>query len=1040
MQVELDLGNEGRKSVCVGWVGGRTETACAELSMFLAQSTGLSSEEMLSENAVVDVILRPLPQTPVARAVEITPLTPDDWHLVCSHAGLVEEGMLSQICVLGRGMTFPLWAGGNAMVRLQVTDSPAFREFPQLPCVRIGRATEVHVKPNLEPPPPPTQTNGASCAAAPALQIARLRIQDLPKDGDEDATASTLHFSDFSDASEINPMYAHRTPNHPLTAYATQATIEKVKRVAKWNESDEVVWVKSKAAPEPGIMMRLCVSGAAAPNHVMLSPLARRFLGDVSCLDFAYLCPASLRPNPWPSPASDGVVSFRLAAHDVPDSTDLNQVADAFASMAISRNESPFPLARGAVISLALQDGVQATVRVQDIALSFPGKPGEEILHQEAYFIVGEEDRDVRSIRASVSRAASSTSAPDSFYGGTRASHLGAVLPILNRIVDVLEPQLCYRTGSMTASGGIYIHGSHGIGKTSILEASARRFRCSSLSLVHTVWIDCLKLRGGKRSSVVEKLEESFTEAYKRAPSLVVFDDLDLLIPASAGTAGGAGGGGQEDAQTVWIAEWLRDKIMAFRSASSELGDMFARKKADVATHSIGFIASGESKKSIRSSLLGPCGVFQADIEIPRLDVKSRYKVLEAIARRSSVKLADVDVERISFLTEGYSPSDLSTLIVRSQQASFKRQFSDSFDASRANAAMLRRSRGRAAKPFIAINSVVQADFERAIEGFTPSGLSSAGLAESAKDLSYVGGLDDIKKVLRQTLELPLKFSKLYQKCPIRLASGVLLYGPPGCGKTLLAGAVAKSCGLNFISVKGPEVLNKYIGASEQAVRDLFARGEAAAPCILFFDEFEAVAPRRGNDSTGVTDRVVNQLLTFLDGVESRGGVYVMGATSRPDLVDPALLRPGRLDKQLLCRFPRSEERVSIAQAIVQTSKMDLAPNAEKTLETTLLSDQCALFSGADIHAALYSAKLAAVHAALDSADLDADEGAGRVDRRITAQLIVSSFKETRPSVSLADRRRFDRIYEAFEGGRGADYRAASGYAGESEQKQVSFK
>lgn len=138
----------------------------------------------------------------------------------------------------------------------------------------------------------------------------------------------------------------------------------------------------------------------------------------------------------------------------------------------------------------------------------------------------------------------------------------------------------------------------------------------------------------------------------------------------------------------------------------------------------------------------------------------------------------------------------------------------------------------------------------------------------------------------------------------MRIQSGLLLYGPPGTGKTVLAAAAAKQCGLRLISVKGPELLSKYIGASEQSVRDVFEKAQSAKPCILFFDEFDSLAPRRGHDSTGVTDRVVNQILTQLDGVESLNGVCVLAATSKPELLDPALLRPGRLDKQIFCPLP----------------------------------------------------------------------------------------------------------------------------------------
>jgi peroxin-1 len=186
----------------------------------------------------------------------------------------------------------------------------------------------------------------------------------------------------------------------------------------------------------------------------------------------------------------------------------------------------------------------------------------------------------------------------------------------------------------------------------------------------------------------------------------------------------------------------------------------------------------------------------------------------------------------------------------------------------------------------------------------------------------------------------------------------LLLYGFPGCGKTLLASAVAGECGLNFISVKGPEILNKYIGASEKSVRDLFERAEAARPCILFFDEFDSIAPKRGHDSTGVTDRVVNQLLTQMDGAEGLSGVYVLAATSRPDLIDPALLRPGRLDKSLLCDMPSHDDRIDIIQAV--SKKLNLSADVQSRVGE--ISSRTEGYSGADIQAVIYNAHLEAIH------------------------------------------------------------------------------
>lgn len=169
---------------------------------------------------------------------------------------------------------------------------------------------------------------------------------------------------------------------------------------------------------------------------------------------------------------------------------------------------------------------------------------------------------------------------------------------------------------------------------------------------------------------------------------------------------------------------------------------------------------------------------------------------------------------------------------------------------------------------------------------------------------SMIGGLADTKQSLIETLVWPVKYRDLYKKLSMKQSGGSLLYGPSGCGKTLLASCLAAESQFNFVSIKGPELLSKYIGTSEQNVRELFARAQRAKPCILFFDEFDSLAPRRGHDSTGVTDRVVNQLLTQLDGVEQLDGVYLLAATSRPDLIDQALLRPGRLDNFFYIGYP----------------------------------------------------------------------------------------------------------------------------------------
>lgn len=270
-------------------------------------------------------------------------------------------------------------------------------------------------------------------------------------------------------------------------------------------------------------------------------------------------------------------------------------------------------------------------------------------------------------------------------------------------------------------------------------------------------------------------------------------------------------------------------------------------------THrSIAVIVSARERRSLHEVLLR-CGIIDRPILLHAPDLAQRQDILRSMLQQYDVGIArehhddSLDVAQLAERTEGYNVLDLKTLIQKA-----------------CHARVLRSNKSSS-------NNITQVGCcLDVLEHFTPSRLRRAKCYQSDTRWEHIGGLVEVRRTLRETLELPLKYQRIYDLAPIRLPSGVLLYGPPGCGKTLLAAAVSHECGLNFVSVKGPEVLNKYIGASEQAVRDLFGRAAAAAPCVLFLDEFDAMAPRRGADHTGVTDRVVNQLLTFLDGIESR--------------------------------------------------------------------------------------------------------------------------------------------------------------------------
>lgn len=323
------------------------------------------------------------------------------------------------------------------------------------------------------------------------------------------------------------------------------------------------------------------------------------------------------------------------------------------------------------------------------------------------------------------------------------------------------------------------------------------------------------------------------------------------------------------------------------------------------------------------------------------------------------------DVGDLVSETEGYSPNDLKIL---------------------SNKIFCEASFESAESPLM----INWAHAEHALQGFTPSNLAGVKLEKSTTKWSDVGGLGAAKSILLETLEWPTKYAPIFANSTLRLRLGILLYGHPGCGKTLLASAVAAQCGLNFISIKGPEILNKYIGASEQLVRELFDRAQAAKPCVLFFDEFDSIAPKRGHDSTGVTDRVVNQMLTQMDGAEGLQGVYVLAATSRPDLIDPALLRPGRLDKSVLCGMPGRDERLDILRTI--SAKMDLAP--EISLDE--IADKTNGFSGADLQGLCSSAHLKAVHTHIESGHENGSDASTTADSQIRFFQVGGTDQNTR--------------------------------------------
>lgn len=535
-------------------------------------------------------------------------------------------------------------------------------------------------------------------------------------------------------------------------------------------------------------------------------------------------------------------------------------------------------------------------------------------------------------------------------------------------------------------SSSILLTGGLGSGKTSLTYLLAHRLRTDHL--YHVVNFSCRTLVTDETrvSTIKETLHRVFGSgawgARLGGRSLIVLDDLDKLCPVETELQVGG-----ENGRSRQVSELLCS--IAKQYCSRDTG--------------VVLLATAQAKESVNNVVIG--GHLVRDIvslKAPNKD--GRHKVLESLVHQKEASTStahedqpngsqsngnawmdgsdsgthesesdgfvvdpSIDLLDVAGQTDGYMPGDLTLLVSRAQSEALIRSVSSTASDVIDDAAV----------------TLTQEDFTSALKGFTPASLRNVTLQHSTTSFSAIGGLRETRQTLLETLQYPTTYAPIFAQCPLRLRSGLLLYGYPGCGKTLLASAVAGECGLNFISVKGPEILNKYIGASEKSVRDLFDRAEAARPCVLFFDEFDSIAPKRGHDSTGVTDRVVNQLLTQMDGAEGLSGVYVLAATSRPDLIDPALLRPGRLDKSLLCDMPALEDRLDILKAVTGKLKISDAILASQDKESLVeVARQTQGYSGADLQAVMYNAHLEAIHDVLGSAeDLTSDMGKSKDSR-----------------------------------------------------------
>ncbi len=489
---------------------------------------------------------------------------------------------------------------------------------------------------------------------------------------------------------------------------------------------------------------------------------------------------------------------------------------------------------------------------------------------------------------------------------------LGKELTKIREMVELpmKSPELFKRLG-ITPPKGVLLMGPPGTGKTLIAKAVANE------SGANFKIINGPEIMSKFYGESEQKLRETFEDAEKNAPSIIFIDELDSIAPKRADVTG--------EVERRVVAQ-----LLALMDGLAARGQVIV-------------IGASNRPDDIDEALRRP-GRFDREIVIGVPDKKGRLEILQIHTRAMPLE-EDLDLERLAAVTHGFVGADLSALAREAAMQALRRVLPH-IDPETGDI------------PADILNSlfVTQADFDMALSDVSPSALRELLVEKPNVRWEDVGGLAKVKMQLREAVEAPLNHPEVFEEMGIRTPKGVLLFGPPGTGKTLLAKAVATESEANFISIRGPEIFNKYVGESEKAVREIFKKARQVAPCVLFFDEIDAILASRGQrDDTGVSQRIVNQFLAELDGMQTLQNVLVIGATNRADILDPAVLRPGRFDGVIFVPPPDTDARLEILR--VHTRAMPLADDV--SLEK--LADGTEGFSGADIEGLVREAAMAAV-------------------------------------------------------------------------------
>ena len=524
----------------------------------------------------------------------------------------------------------------------------------------------------------------------------------------------------------------------------------------------------------------------------------------------------------------------------------------------------------------------------------------------------------------------------------TTYEDIGGLHEEIQRVREMVElplrhPELFQRLG-IEPPKGVMLHGPPGCGKTLLARAVANESEANFNSINGPEIMS--KFYGESEA----RLREIFQQAQQNAPSIIFIDELDAIAP-------------KREEVTGEVERRVVAQLLALMDGLSGRGNVV--------------VIGATNRPSALDPALRRPGRFDREIEIGVPDKKGRHEVLQIHTR--GMPLAEgVDLKKLANMTHGYTGADLSALGRETAMKALRRYLPQiNLEEERVPPSVLEKM------------EVTMDDFVNAYKEVTPTAMREVYIEVSNVQWDDVGGLGDVKQHLKEAVEWPLKKPEIFSRLGIKPPKGILLYGPPGCGKTLLARAVATESEANFISIKGPEVFSKWVGESEKAVREVFRKARMAAPAVVFFDEMDSLTPRRGvgfSDS-GVSERVISQLLTEMDGIVTLQDIVVIAATNRPDMVDPAVMRPGRFDRLIYVPEPDENSRLQILK--LYTKDMPLT----KDVELNQLAVSTKYFSGADVESLCREAAMHALRRNVKAAE-------------VTMKDFQEAMKELGPSVS----------------------------------------